>query len=311
MAIMNNNAPVISLNRLSKTFGQIKAVDNLTFEIPRGGVIGFVGPNGAGKSTTMRMLLGLIKPTGGDADILGHPINQPATSLGKVGALIETPSFYPALSGKANLQVIATLGGYASDSIQEVLKIVGLAERSTDKVSGYSHGMKQRLGIAAALLPDPELLVLDEPTNGLDPAGIVEIRHLLRRLGDNGKTVFVSSHLLSEVEAEADRIIIINKGHLIFAGELEDLLKQAHKGIYIRPENAIDKPRLISLITEAGYSTHENNGEQIIVEAPTDWSAELNRLASNNGITLRELKMENETLEDVFLRLTYKEEVAI
>ena len=307
----NNNSPVISLKGLSKTFGHIKAVDHLTFEIPRGGVIGFVGPNGAGKSTTMRMLLGLIKPTDGDADILGHPISQPATFLGKVGALIETPSFYSALSGTDNLKVMATLGGYSSERIQEVLKTVGLANRGGDKVSGYSLGMKQRLGIAAALLPDPELLVLDEPTNGLDPAGIVEIRHLLRRLGDNGKTVFVSSHLLSEVEAEAGRLIMIHKGRLIFAGELSELLKQAHKGIYIRPENAADKPELINLITQTGYKTHENDEEQIIVEAPTDWSAELNRLASKNSITLSELKPENESLEDVFLRLTHEEEATI
>ena len=185
---------------LSKKYGDRMALSHANFEVPMGSICGFVGPNGSGKTTTIRMLLGLIKPTTGGGHVLGESITEPEKYLPRVGAMIEGPAFYPALTGLQNLTVLAKLGGFDVDSIQKLLEIVGLADRGDSKYKTYSLGMKQRLGIAASLLPNPKLLVLDEPTNGLDPAGIQEIRNLLRKLADAGTTVFVSSHLLSEIE---------------------------------------------------------------------------------------------------------------
>jgi len=293
----------LSASGLTKTFGKLKAVEDLTFEMPRGGVIGFVGPNGAGKSTTIRMLLGLIKPTGGNAEVLGHSICTPSAYLNKVGALVESPVFYPGLSGSINLRAMAKLGGFPSEQVRRVLETVGLTSRASDKVANYSLGMKQRLGIAVALLPDPELLILDEPTNGLDPAGIVEIRNLLRQIGSSGKTVFVSTHLLSEVEAEADRLVMIHNGRLVFAGELADIMEKACEAVYAAPENTADLPLLTGLVSEAGHLFRQED-DAIVITAPKEWSAELNRLAGSKGINLRELRPQCESLEDIFLKMT-------
>lgn len=183
----------IRTSGLTKDFGGFRAVDHLDLDLPQGGVTGFVGPNGAGKSTTIRMLLGLIEPTSGQGEVLGQSIQNPSAYLHRVGAMIEAPAFYPSLTGEENLRVFATLGGHERRRIADMLQIVGLGDRGGDRYKHYSLGMKQRLGIAAALLPDPDLLMLDEPTNGLDPVGIVEIRNLLMDLGARGKTVFVSS----------------------------------------------------------------------------------------------------------------------
>jgi len=293
----------LSASGLTKTFGKLKAVEDLTFEMPRGGVIGFVGPNGAGKSTTIRMLLGLIKPTGGNAEVLGHGICTPSAYLNKVGALIESPVFYPGLSGSSNLRALAKLGGFPLEQVPLVLEMVGLSSRAGDKVANYSLGMKQRLGIAVSLLPDPELLILDEPTNGLDPAGIVEIRNLLRQIGSSGRTVFVSTHLLSEVEAEADRLVMIHNGRLVFAGELADIMQKACEAVYAAPENTVDLPLLSGLVSEAGHLFRQE-GDAIIITAPKEWSSELNRLAMSKGINLRELRPQCESLEDIFLSMT-------
>ena len=301
--VNSSDGPVLSANGLTKTFGKLKAVADLTFEMPRGGVIGFVGPNGAGKSTTIRMLLGLIKPTGGNAQVLGHGICTPSAYLNKVGALIESPVFYPGLSGSINLRALAKLGGFPAEQVPGVLETVGLTSRAGDKVANYSLGMKQRLGIAAALLPNPELLILDEPTNGLDPAGIVEIRNLLRQIGSSGKTVFVSTHLLSEVEAEADRLVMIHNGKLVFAGELAEIMKNTCDSVYAVPENPEDLPLIIGLVSEAGYSFRQEE-DAIIIAAPKEWSADLNRLAGSKGINLRELRPQCESLEDIFLNMT-------
>jgi len=307
---MNNFSPVnvgdgsaLSASGLTKTFGKLKAVEDLTFKMPRGGVIGFVGPNGAGKSTTIRMLLGLIKPTGGNAEVLGHGICTPSAYLSKVGALIEAPVFYPGLSGSINLRALAKLGGFPPEQVPRVLETVGLTSRAGDKVANYSLGMKQRLGIAAALLPDPELLILDEPTNGLDPAGIVEIRSLLRQIGGSGRTVFVSTHLLSEVEAEADRLVLIHNGRLVFSGELADIMQKACEAVYAAPENTADLPLLTRLVSEAGHLARQEE-DALIITAPKEWSSELNRLATSKGINLRELRPQCESLEDIFLSMT-------
>jgi len=295
--------PALSASGLTKTFGKLKAVEDLSFKMPRGGVIGFVGPNGAGKSTTIRMLLGLIKPTGGNAQVLGHGIGTPSTYLNKVGALIEAPVFYPSLSGSNNLRALAKLGGFPLEQVPRVLETVGLTSRAGDKVANYSLGMKQRLGIAVALLPAPELLILDEPTNGLDPAGIVEIRNLLRQIGSSGRTVFVSTHLLSEVEVEADRLVMIHNGRLVFAGELADIMQKACESVYAAPENTADLPLLIGLVSEAGHLFRQED-DAVTITAPKEWSSELNRLATSKGINLRELRPQCESLEDIFLSMT-------
>src|ERR1700716_3191209 len=199
---------------LTKRFGDRVVVDDVALAIPEGSVCGFVGPNGAGKTTTIRMLLGLIRPTEGTGMVLGEPLTNPAGYLPRVGALVEAPAFYPTLSGRANLLVLARLGGIDAGQVDPALERVGLAERSGDAFKRYSLGMKQRLGIAAALLGTPSLLVLDEPANGRDPAGIVEVRRLMRSFADEGITVFVSSHLLGEIEHICDHLLMIQQGKL-------------------------------------------------------------------------------------------------
>jgi ABC-2 type transport system ATP-binding protein len=211
---------------LSKKYGERYALSHANFEVPLGPICGFVGPNGSGKTTTIRMLLGLISPSGGSGEVLDIPISEPERYLSFVGAMIEGPAFYPALTGFQNLKVLARIGGYSTDSITSLLELVGLGDRGDSKFKTYSLGMKQRLGIAAALLPNPKLLILDEPTNGLDPAGIQEVRDLLRRLADGGITVFVSSHLLSELEMISEHLVVLREGEVIFAGKTLDLLAQ-------------------------------------------------------------------------------------
>lgn len=297
---------VIRIEGLTKEFGTLKAVDDLTVDVYPGRVIGLLGPNGAGKSTTIRMLLALIRPTSGDASILGESIEYPSRYIERVGALIETPAFYPKLSGNDNMRTLAVLDGQPEARIERALEIVGLTSRRGDRVSEYSLGMKQRLGIAAALLRDPDILILDEPMNGLDPAGIVEIRTLLRELAQQGKTVLVSSHLLAEVQAIADQVIIINKGRLVFEGDLASLLEEAAHEVIVAPENPGDLTALTSVLERTGYElTVEERSIRVVgaVEA----AAHLNRLAFDSGITLAELRVHDEGLEAVFLRLTGRE----
>jgi len=296
----------IRIEGLTKEFGTLKAVDDLTVDVHPGGVIGLLGPNGAGKSTTIRMLLALIRPTSGDASILGESIEHPSRYIERVGALIETPAFYPKLSGNDNMRTLAVLDGQPEARIEKALEIVGLTSRRGDRVSEYSLGMKQRLGIAAALLRDPDILILDEPMNGLDPAGIVEIRTLLKGLAQQGKTVLVSSHLLAEVQAMADQVIIINKGRLVFEGDLALLLEEAAHEVVVAPEILDDLTALASVLERAGYElTVEEKSIRVVgaVDAP----AQLNRLAFDSGISLAELRVHDEDLEAVFLRLTDRE----
>jgi ABC-2 type transport system ATP-binding protein len=288
---------------LTKDFGDLRAVDNINMDLPRGGVAGFVGPNGSGKSTTIRMLLGLIKPTSGEAEVLGQSIQNPSAYLHRVGGLIEAPAFYPSLTGEENLRVFAALGGFARGRIAEMLEVVGLGDRGGDKYKNYSLGMKQRLGIALALLPDPDLLVLDEPTNGLDPQGIVEIRSLLMELGASGKTVFVSSHLLAEIQAACDSIVMIDHGGVVFGGSMVDLLNRNSPTIRAAAENDIDTVRLIELATNAGYTSTRVNGA-IEIDAPSVWAPDLNRLAWQAGITLKELQATSADLEQAFFAMT-------
>ena len=244
---------VIRATKLSRHFGAVVALRELDLEIAGPGVIGLVGPNGSGKSTLIRLLLGLIKPTSGDAAVFDSSISHPARYAHRVGALIESPAFVPSLSARANLRSLARLRRISDARVDEVLTTVGLLDRSKEPVKRFSLGMKQRLGIAAALLPDAELLVLDEPTNGLDPAGIVETRKLMRSLGDEGRTVIVSSHLLSEIEAACDSLAIIRYGQLLFSGPLEDLVSQAQESIEIAPERQSDLASLAEVLRARGW----------------------------------------------------------
>lgn len=293
----------ISASGLTRAFGHLVAVDKLDLELPAGGVIGFVGPNGSGKSTSLRMLLGLIRPTSGHGEVLGHSISHPVRYASRVGALIESPAFLATVSARSNLDSIARLRGIRKGRVAEVLDTVGLSDRADSPVREYSLGMKQRLGIAMALLPDPEVLMLDEPTNGLDPAGVVEIRALIRRLGDEGRTVLVSSHLLSEIEAAADHLLVIRFGKLLFSGPLATLLAEEHRFVDVEPEDPEDLVALAGHLRERGFDAHPE-GSLLRVEIDLPRSGELNRVAFEVGILLRRLEPRSETLEDIFLRMT-------
>ena len=297
-----HEAPAIQLSGLTKRYGRTVAVDALTLRIPRGGVVGFVGPNGAGKTTTIRVLMGLIRPTAGDAFVLGNPVSHPEMYLSRVGALIESPAFYPALSGRRNLHALAILGRHDRARVAALLELVGLGARGDDPYGQYSLGMKQRLGIAAALLPDPELLILDEPTNGLDPAGVREIRTLLRGIGASGKTVFVSSHLLAEVQRMCDRLLVIRKGRLVFTGTVDELVIR-RAGLVAVPADLSQRGALIAVCKSAGYDATEQPGG-VLVHAPSEWAPALNELAMRERITLRELRVQNGDLEDIVLAMT-------
>lgn len=293
----------LSVSDLSKNYGGQRAVSHATFEVPFGTICGFVGPNGSGKTTTLRMLLGLITPTGGNAQVLGEPISHPERYLDRVGAMIEGPAFYPALSGAENLKFLATLGGLSTDRVQGLLERVGLGDRAKSKYKTYSLGMKQRLGIAAALLPNPQLLLLDEPTNGLDPAGIQEIRELLRSLADEGTTVFLSSHLLSEIEMISDSLVMLRNGEVIFAGRTQDLLLRQQPTILAKSADPKDLPRLLEIAQNAGHegSIH---GDVAHILGPTEWAVTLNKLAFDSGIILAQLAPVLPTLEETFFEMT-------
>lgn len=293
----------ISVTDLSKHYGERAAVSHANFDVPMGTVCGFVGPNGSGKTTTMRMLLGLISPSGGSGTVLGAPIQDPAKYLDRVGAMIEGPAFYPALSGAENLRVLATLGGHPLDQVQGLLDRVGLGDRGKSKYKTYSLGMKQRLGIAAALLPNPQLLILDEPTNGLDPAGIQEIRDLLRTLANEGTTVFVSSHLLAEIEMISDSLVMLREGEVIFAGKTHDLLLQQQPTILAKSGDPKDLPRLLQIAKEAGHEGSIIGGVAHIL-GPREWAATLNQLAFESGIVLAQLSPVLPTLEETFFEMT-------
>lgn len=293
----------IATRGLTKRFGDLTAVSDLDLTIPHGGVVGFVGPNGSGKSTTIRMLLGLITPTAGTGEVLGATIAHPERYAHRVGALIESPSFVPSLTARGNLRSLAALRGLPATRVDEVLDIVGLGGRDRDLVRTYSLGMKQRLAIAAALLPDPELLILDEPTNGLDPAGIVEVRGLLTELGSQGRTLLVSSHLLSEIEAACSQVVIVRFGEMLFSGPLTELMARASTHVRLAAESEDDTVRLAEEYGNRGYRV-DRSGSDLVVDTAANEAPELNRIASRSGITLRKLTPHEESLEDVFLRMT-------
>ena len=300
--------PSVSTVALRRKFGKVTALNDLTLELPKGGVIGLVGPNGSGKSTAIRVLLALIRPTSGTASIFGDSIDYPAVYAAEVGALIEGPAFMPGLSARNNLKSLARLRGLSNERVDQVLDIVGLRGREKEPVKNLSLGMKQRLGIAAALLPDPNLLILDEPTNGLDPAGIVEVRSLIRRLASQDRTVVISSHLLSEIESVCDYIVIVRFGNLMFAGPIGELMEQAVTYFDVRPEHDYDLSNLSALLNGAG-STVQRIGNDLRVEGDAGAAAAVNRMAASAGITLVSIVVVQETLESIFLQMTGESDV--
>jgi ABC-2 type transport system ATP-binding protein len=298
--------PAVCLRGLTKRYGARAAVDSLTIDVPAGVVAGFVGPNGAGKTTAMAMLLGLVTPTEGAGTVLGRPLGDPASYLGRVGALIEGPAFYPGLTGAQNLAVLATAAGHDPAQIPGLLELVGLGARADDRVRGYSFGMKQRLGIAAALLGDPSLLMLDEPINGLDPAGVHEMRGLIGRLAGGERTVLVSSHVLAELEQVCDWLIMIDGGRLVFQGPAAELPDSAGASIVVAPEHADDLDRLRGVLAAEG---HEGRAREAHLEIALDGAeprrlaAALNRAAGTGGIVLAELRVARASLEDRYLTM--------
>ena len=296
-------AVAISVKDLSKKYESGFAVSHANFEVPLGTICGFVGPNGAGKTTTIRMLLGLITPTGGTAQVLGESITHPEKYLSRVGAMIEGPAFYPALSGEENLKVLATLGGYPIERVAKLIETVGLAGRGGSKYKTYSLGMKQRLGIAAALLPEPQVLVLDEPTNGLDPEGIQEVRDLLKKLASGGTTVFVSSHLLSELELISEYIVMLRKGEVVFAGSMQDLLMQQQPVILVKTKSPADLNKIVKIAHADGHRATIRS-EVAHIEGPAEWAGTLNKKAFEAGILLTQLSPQLPNLEETFFEMT-------
>jgi ABC-2 type transport system ATP-binding protein len=301
------NVPAISVTDLTKDYGERTAVSHANFEVPMGTVCGFVGPNGSGKTTTIRMLLGLISPTTGSGTVLGQSITHPEKYLPWVGAMIEGPAFYPSLSGRENLNVLASLGGFPTNRVPGLLEQVGLGERGGGKFKTYSLGMKQRLGIAAALLPEPKLLILDEPTNGLDPSGIQEVRNLIKDLAQDGTSVFVSSHLLSELEMISEYLVMLQLGRVIFSGRTKDLLSAQEPLLVAKPEYAVDLGKIVEIARKSGHVVSIVDGAAHIV-SPPDWGATLNRLSFQSGVTLASLTSVLPTLEETFFEMTETDE---
>ena len=297
---------VIEVSGLSKTYRRLRrppqrAVSKLDLVVPEGGVFGFLGPNGSGKTTTIRMLLGLIRPDAGAVSVLGRPVpaDLPDT-IGSIGALVESPLFFPTMSGRRNLQLLAGVAGLGNERVDEVLEQVGLADRGQDRVKGYSLGMRQRLGIAAALMKKPRLLILDEPSNGLDPAGIREIRELIRMLGRSGVTVFLSSHLLSEVEQVCDSVAILRRGELITAGPVREVLATRATG-EVRVVTA-DLELAVPVLQKAGLSV-DRRDDHLVVTGAED-PARISEALGRAKIWPRELTPITANLESVFLELT-------
>ena len=300
---MSTAQPVLRAQALSKSYGKRLAVDRLDLEVDQAELFGFLGPNGAGKTTTIRMALGLIAPTGGSIEILGQEVGSHRSRvLPRVGALVESPALYGYLSGRDNLRVVGNvLGGVSHKRIDEVLEIVSLEGRDRDRVRTYSLGMKQRLGLAIALLNDPDLLILDEPANGLDPAGIVKMRDLLRNLASSGKTVFISSHVLSEVQQICTRVAIINHGKLVRVAPVAELI-EAHGEFEVKVDSPHDLAAALHLQPWGAEARAEDG--LVITSAPGGSGREMIRFLVQNGFEADAVSPRHKDLEDIFLSLT-------
>jgi len=299
-----HNNIIARTHNLTKRFRNITAVKDLNIEIHRGEVFGFLGPNGAGKTTTIGLLLGLLHPTAGSIEMFGENIAHNLGILKRVGAIVETSAFYPYLSGLDNLRVLATMDDVSDERIRTVLDIVGMTERAKSKYKTYSLGMKQRLGIAAALLSDPELILLDEPTNGLDPAGMKEVRDLIVKLAHMGKTIFLSSHLLFEVEQVCTRVAIIKKGEVIAQGIVNELLQRGQK-LQI---GVSDTARAVEILKTAEWIHNVSVRDNLIfLETSKENASRISELLAKSNVFLSELKTVDSTLEDFFLEITQGE----
>src|SRR3954447_9253332 len=296
----------ISTSGLTKRYGARTAVADAHLSVPVGAVAGFIGPNGAGKTTTMAMLLGLVRPTGGSAKVLGHPITHPERYLGRVGALLETPALWPGLSARDNLHVLADLGGHDARAIPRLLELVGLTGRAGDRYGRFSLGMKQRLGIAGALLGDPALLVLDEPTNGLDPAGMRDMRALISQLAAQERTILVSSHLLTELEQVCDWLIIVDGGRIQFCGPAAEFAGAQSPSIELGPVEARDLMRLADVLAASGLDVGRAQDRLVVDVGDRDaarLAGELNQRAAAAGIVLAELHVTRPSIESAYLRM--------
>ncbi len=289
---------MIEVVGLSKRYGKVLAVDHLSFRVEPGTITGFLGPNGAGKSTTLRSVLGLVHPDAGGATVLGRAYCELDRPLHQVGAVLEASEVHPGRSGRNHLRVLAAAAGVPRSRVEEVLALVELTAAAKRRVKGYSLGMRQRLGLATALLGDPEVLVLDEPANGLDPAGVRWLRDLLRSLAAEGRTILVSSHVLAEVAQTVDRVVIIHRGKLIQQASIAEVLAGAQGGTRVRSPEA---SRLRALLAAQGATVTELEDTTLVADLPPE---RIGELAAANGIVLHELTIERATLEEVFLELT-------
>ncbi len=301
---MNHSSPILQVTNLVKSYGSFKAVDKLSFEVYKGDVFGFLGPNGAGKSTTLRMLVSLISPDAGEIKLFGRSLQKHRSEvLGRIGCIIEKPDFYKYLSAESNLRIAAGYSGkrIPQAHIQETLEFVGLKGREKDKVKGFSHGMRQRLGIAQTLLHDPDIIILDEPTTGLDPQGIIEIRNLILRLSrEKGKTVILSSHLLSEIELIANRMIIIYKGQVVTQGAVGELINEGEKLVALKVSRAEEVAALLP-----DWQVLPGEPGEIRVKCTEAEIPVLTRALCEKGIDIFSIESKRK-LEDYFLNLTYR-----
>ena len=298
---------VIEAEGLRKEYRRLRggttvAVAGLDLAVPEGGVFGFLGPNGAGKTTTIRCLLGLVRPTSGRCSLLGaDPSRDLANVIGRVGSIVETPALYPRFSGRRNLSLLARLEGIGPRAVDTILQRVGLAERAHHQVRTYSLGMKQRLGIGAALLKDPSVLILDEPANGLDPAGIKEVRDLIRSLGAEGRTVFVSSHQLAEVQQMCDRVAILSSGRAVASGSVGEVLARGRpRGLLVR----LDDLQAGLEALRAAKIEASLDGDTLLVALPPEEAARVTQTLARKRLFLTELRPQEVSLETVFLELT-------
>ncbi|MEJ7582584.1 MAG: ABC transporter ATP-binding protein [Acidimicrobiales bacterium] len=300
--------PAIEIAGLRKEYRNLRrgrrrvALDGLDLSVPEGGVFGFLGPNGSGKTTTIRCLLGLVHPSAGSAFVLGAGVpGDLHTVIARIGSIVETPTFFPTMSARRNLSLLGRLDGHGAREVAAVLARVGLGGREDDLVKGYSLGLRQRLGLAAALLKDPALLILDEPANGLDPAGIREIRVLLRELAAEGRTILLSSHLLGEIEVTCDRVAILDRGRAVAVGTVHDVLAGAGAdALLVR----VDDPGQGQMtLSAAGFDVVRQQGH-LRVAAPASAGAEVTRTLAASGQWVAELRVEEKSLEDLFLELT-------
>jgi ABC-2 type transport system ATP-binding protein len=290
---------MIEVDHLTKRYGKTVAVDDLTFNVTPGRITGFLGPNGAGKTTTLKAILGLVHPTSGTTRVLGKAYRDLDDPLRRVGAVLETSRYHPGRSGRNHLRVVSAQAGIQQARVDEVLELVAMKQPGNRRVRGYSMGMRQRLGLATALLGDPELLVLDEPANGLDPAGIRWLRDLLRSLAGRGRTILISSHVLAEVEQIADEVVIIHRGRFVAQSTTRELAQRAAGAVRVRSP---DLERLRELLAANGMRVAEAEDGALSVN---DGTAErVGELAAANGIVLHELVTERATLEEAFLELT-------